>query len=167
MHIKQCLSSAKTIPIQEVQKLLYVDAAASDAANLCMWCLASIVDIFWEILFQNLWNNAARLKQDAKQRFTNKHTVKRISLFILSKSVAIRECWSKVIVIVDQTDNLKAETYSAIHYLRMWFNFELWFPSRIANAHLYVAMTSLQIERVINENYRNLFSEFKFWHKWV
>ena len=38
MHIKHCLSSAKAIPIQEVriQKLLCVDAAASDAENLCM-----------------------------------------------------------------------------------------------------------------------------------
>ena len=30
------LRSAKAIPIQEVQKLLCVDAAASDAENLCM-----------------------------------------------------------------------------------------------------------------------------------
>ena len=34
MHINHCLSSAK--PIQEVQKLLCVDAAVSDAENLCM-----------------------------------------------------------------------------------------------------------------------------------
>ena len=61
-HINYCLSSAKAIPIQEVQKLLCVDAAASDAEYLCMWCLASHVDIFWEILFQNLWNKSARLK---------------------------------------------------------------------------------------------------------
>ena len=40
------------MPIQEVQKLLCVDAAASDAENLCLWCLASFVDIFWSILFQ-------------------------------------------------------------------------------------------------------------------
>ena len=33
-HIKH--SSAKAIPIQEVQKLLCVDAAASDAEKLCM-----------------------------------------------------------------------------------------------------------------------------------
>ena len=72
MHINQCLRSAKVIPIQElpVQKLLCVDAAASDAENLCMWCLASLVDIFWEILFQNLWINSARLKHFTKQRFT-------------------------------------------------------------------------------------------------
>ena len=36
MHIKHCLSSAKAIPIQEAQKLYRVDAAASDAENLCM-----------------------------------------------------------------------------------------------------------------------------------
>ena len=47
--------------------------------------------------------------------------------------------------------------YSAIRYLRMWFIFELWCPSRIVNARLYVTMTSLQIERLINKNYRNLF----------
>ena len=68
MNINHCLSSAKAIPIQEVQKLLCVDAAASDAENLCMWCLDSLVDIFCEILFQNLWNNSARLKQFTKQR---------------------------------------------------------------------------------------------------
>ena len=60
MHIKQCLTSAKAIPIHEVQKLLCVDAAASDAENLCMWCLASPVNTFWEFLLQNLWNNSAR-----------------------------------------------------------------------------------------------------------
>ena len=54
------------------------------------------------------------------------------------------------------TDNLKAETYSAIHYLRKSFVFEHEFPSRIVSAHLYVAMTSWQIERVINKNYKNL-----------
>ena len=51
MHIKHCLSSAKAIPIQEVKKLHFIDAAASDAENLCRWCLASPVDIFWEFLF--------------------------------------------------------------------------------------------------------------------
>ena len=75
MHINHCLSSAKPIPILEVQKLLCVDAAASDAENICMWCLASLVDIFGEILFQNLWKNSARLKQFTKQRFNNKQTV--------------------------------------------------------------------------------------------
>ena len=77
MHINTCLSSAKVIPIQEVQKLLCVDAAASDAEDLCMWCMASLVDIFWEILFQNLRNNSARLKQYTKQRFNNKQTVEK------------------------------------------------------------------------------------------
>ena len=54
MHIKHCLSSAKAIPIQEAQILHCVDAAASDAENLCRWCLASPVDIFWEFLFRIL-----------------------------------------------------------------------------------------------------------------
>ena len=45
MHINHCLSSAKAIPIQEIQKLLCVDAAESDAENFCMWCLAILVDI--------------------------------------------------------------------------------------------------------------------------
>ena len=77
MHINHCLSSVKSIPIQEVQKFLCVDAAASDSENLCMWCLASLVDIFWEILFQNLWNNSARLHQFTKQRFNNKKTIEK------------------------------------------------------------------------------------------
>ena len=51
MHIKPCLSSVKAIPIQEAQKLHCVDEAASDAENLCRWCIASPVDIFWEFLF--------------------------------------------------------------------------------------------------------------------
>ena len=46
MHIKHCITSAKAIPIHEIQKLLCVDAAASDAENLCRWCLASLVNIF-------------------------------------------------------------------------------------------------------------------------
>ena len=58
--------------IQEVQTLLCVDAAASDAENLCLWCLASLVDIFWAILLQNVLNNSARLKKFTKQRFNNK-----------------------------------------------------------------------------------------------
>ena len=70
------------MPIQEVQKLLCVDAAASDAENLCLWCLASLVDIFWAILFQNFWNNSARLKKFTKQRFNNKQTVEKVFLFI-------------------------------------------------------------------------------------
>ena len=46
MHIKHCLCSAKATPIQETQKLHCVDAAESDAENLCRGCLASLVDIF-------------------------------------------------------------------------------------------------------------------------
>ena len=46
IHINHCLSSAKAIPIQEVQNLLCVDAVASDAEKLCMECLASLIDIF-------------------------------------------------------------------------------------------------------------------------
>ena len=47
MHIKHCWSSAKAIPIQEAQKLHCVDVAASDTENLCRWCLASPMDIFF------------------------------------------------------------------------------------------------------------------------
>ena len=73
MHIEYCLTSAKAVLIHEVPKLLCIDAAASDAENLCMWCLASLVNIFFlEILFQNFWNNSASLKQFTKQRFINK-----------------------------------------------------------------------------------------------
>ena len=152
MHINHCFSSSKAIPIQEVQKLLCVDAAASDAENLWRWCLAIFVDIFWEFLFKHLWNNSARLKQFTKQGFNNKKN----SSFISTKSVAIRECWSRVIVIGYKTDNLKAETYSVLYYLRKSLVFELCFPSRMVSAQLCVAMTSWQIERVINKNYRIL-----------
>ena len=77
IHINHCLGSAKAIPIQEVQNLLCVAAVASDAENLWMWCLASLLDIFWEILHQNLWNNSASPKQLTKQRFNNKQTVEK------------------------------------------------------------------------------------------
>ena len=63
MHIKQCLNSAKAIAIQETQSMHCVDAAASDAENLCKWCLASLVDIDWEFLFQNILNDSARRLQ--------------------------------------------------------------------------------------------------------
>ena len=45
MHIKHCLNSAKAIAIQETQNMHCVDAAASDAENLCKRCMASLVDI--------------------------------------------------------------------------------------------------------------------------
>ena len=52
IDIKHRVRSAKAIPIQEAQNLQCVDAAASDAGNLCRWCLASTVDILWEVLFR-------------------------------------------------------------------------------------------------------------------
>ena len=60
MHIKHCLNSGKAITIQETQNMHSVDAAASDAENLCKWCLASLVDIVWEFLFQYILNDSAR-----------------------------------------------------------------------------------------------------------
>ena len=75
MHIKQCLTSAKATPIHEVQKLLCVDAAAPDAENPCMRCLASPLNIIWELLLQNLWNNSERLKQLTKQHFIDQQNV--------------------------------------------------------------------------------------------
>ena len=42
-----------------------VDAAASDAENLCKSCLASIVYILLKFLFQNLLNDSARRVQYA------------------------------------------------------------------------------------------------------
>ena len=60
MHITHCLNVAKAIAIQETQNMHSVDAAASDAENLCTWCLPSLVDIVWEFLFQNILNDSAR-----------------------------------------------------------------------------------------------------------
>ena len=94
--------------------------------------------------YSSLLNNVSTINRPQKKN----------SLFISSKSVAIWECWSRVIVIGYKTDNLKAETCLAIHCLRKSFVFELCFPSRIVSAHLYVAMTSWQMERVINKNCR-------------
>ena len=82
------------MPIQEVQKLLCVDAATSYAEDLCLWCLASLVDIFWAILFQNFRNNSARLKKFTKQHFNNKQTVEK-DFFIHIIEIS----WSRGIVI--------------------------------------------------------------------
>ena len=61
MHIKLCLGSAKSKALQEAQKLHCVDAAASDAKILCKWCLASLVDIYWDFF----WNDFTRRVQYA------------------------------------------------------------------------------------------------------
>ena len=49
MHIKHCVNSAKAKAIQEAQNMYCVDEAATDAENLCKWCLASLVDIVFRI----------------------------------------------------------------------------------------------------------------------
>ena len=64
------------MPIQEVQKLLCVDAAASDAENLCLWCLASLLDIF-----------LARLQKFTKERFNNKQTVEKDFFYSYHRNV--------------------------------------------------------------------------------
>ena len=74
-HASQKRIAMILLPI--LQKLLCVDAAASDAENLCLWCLPSLVDIFLAILLQIFWNNSARLKKFTKQRFNNKQTVEK------------------------------------------------------------------------------------------
>ena len=54
IHIKHCFSSAAVIWIQQLQLLLCIDAAASDASNLCTWYPVNLVYIFWEFWFQSL-----------------------------------------------------------------------------------------------------------------
>ena len=46
--------------------MLCIDAAATDAENLCKWCLTSPVDIGLKLLFRILWNVSARRVQYAK-----------------------------------------------------------------------------------------------------
>ena len=77
MHINHCLSSVKGIPIQEVQILLCVDAAASDAENLRMWCLASLVDFFWRNFVPKSLEQLCKTNQFTKQRLNNKHSVEK------------------------------------------------------------------------------------------
>ena len=56
MHIKQCYTGAKTIPIHKVQKLLCVDAAASDAENSDLVCDAWLaLWIFFEKFCSNIF----------------------------------------------------------------------------------------------------------------
>ena len=61
---------------KEVQKLLCVDAAASDAENLCLWCLASLVDIF-EDFVPKFWEQLCKTKKFTQQCFNNKQTVEK------------------------------------------------------------------------------------------
>ena len=120
-------------------------------AWLALW------NFFLEILFQNLRNNFARLKMFTKQRFINKQTVEKEICIHIIDICCNSGMLVKSIVIGYQTDNLKAETSSSIHHIRKWFVFELWFPSSIVSAHLYVAMKSWQIECINNKNNRNVF----------
>ena len=99
MHFNHCLSSAKALPTQEVQKLHCADAAAFDPENLCTECLASLVDIFLESLFQNVWNNSVRLTQFTKQRFNNKQTVRKEFSFIHIIEIC---CISGMLVKIDR-----------------------------------------------------------------
>ena len=99
MHIKHCLSSAKAMLIQEEQKLHCVDAAASDAENLRRWCLASL-----GIYFENFCYEF--FKMTLQDEYNMPHTFslviqlqKKHFVFMSSKSVAKRECWSRVVVI--------------------------------------------------------------------
>ena len=101
--------------------------------------------IFWMTL-QNVYNMLHTF-------YLVNQPYKKYSLFVSSKSVANRDCWSRVVVIGYWTDNLKAENYSAIHFLGKWFVFELWFSSRIVGVPLYMAMTSSQMECVISKNW--------------
>ena len=156
MHIKHCLNSAKAIAIQETQIMHCVDAAVSDAENLCKWCLASLVNIVWEYFFKNILNDSARRLQYATHVLFSQSTVEKHSLFGSSKSVANRECWSRVVVIGYWTDNLQVDNYSEIHFPRKWFVSELWFPSRIVGVRLHVVMTSSQMQCVNSKNNRNL-----------
>ena len=81
MHIKHCLNNVKARAIQETQNMHCVDAAASDAENLYKWCLASLVDIIWKCLFQNILNDSARRLQYATQFLFSQLTVEK-ELFI-------------------------------------------------------------------------------------
>ena len=81
MHIKHCLNNVKARAIKETQNIYCVDAAASDAENLCTWCLASLVDIIWKFLFQNILNDSARRLQYATHVLFSQLTVEK-ELFI-------------------------------------------------------------------------------------
>ena len=75
-QIQDCLGSAKAIPIQWVQKLICVDAAASYAENLHLWCLASILNIFFRNFVPKYLEQRCKTKtQFTKQSFINKQTI--------------------------------------------------------------------------------------------
>ena len=70
----------------------------------------ALVDIIWEFLFQNLWNDSARRVQFNVSFSPSKNN----SSFVSSKSVAMR-CGgylSRVIVIAYRIDYLKADYLS-------------------------------------------------------
>ena len=58
-------------------------------------------------------------------------------------------------LLVNKLTILRRKIIQRSMFIRKLFDFELWFPSRIVGARLYVAMTSWQVEYVINKNYRN------------
>ena len=129
----------------------------------CIWCWKSLYVMpgqpcgyFWDF-FPKIFGTAL---QDSNSLPNNvsiiKHTVGKEFFIHIIEICCKWGMWSRVIVIGYLTDNMKAGTFSAIHYLQKSFVFELWFPSRIVSAYLYVAMTSWQMERVNNRNYRNL-----------
>ena len=83
-----CCSSAKAIPIQEVQKLLFVDAAAFYAERLCMWCLANLVDIFWRNYVPKSLKQLCKTKQCIKRLLNNKQAIEK-ELFIHKIEICI------------------------------------------------------------------------------
>ena len=58
------------------------------------------VDIcFWKFLFQIVLNDSARRIKYAKHVLFSHSTVEKEFLYMSSKSVANKECWSRVVVI--------------------------------------------------------------------
>ena len=99
IDIKLCVRSAQAIPIQEAQILHCVDAAASDAENLCRWCLATPW-IFFENFCPEFFKTTLQDVYDMPHTFYLVILPKKKNfVFMLSEYVANRECWSRVAVI--------------------------------------------------------------------
>ena len=118
-----------------MQQHLMLQIFVSDAW-LALW-------IFLDFLPKSLWNDSARREQYATHVLFS-HSTEEKEFFIHVVEIC---CQSGIFIKRYLTEDLKAENYLAIHFLRKWFVFELLFQSRIVDASSYVAMTSWQIMR--------------------
>ena len=142
--------------MQEAKNLHCVDAAASDVKHLCKWCLARPVDIFRNVLFRILWNYSARRVQYATRiQFSNstveKEFLMRAIEICCKQGMLIKSCRYWLLKWQSYCGKLLSDPFSS-----KVISFRVLVCFTYSGGRLYVAMTSWQVEYVINKNQRNL-----------